>query len=161
MTNDSINTVSTIPAQGNEAPPGDPRADTDTADGNRAAPDGGTPDDGQCQEPEGCDPSQADVLVSLAASGEFFKTSADEAYASVRVGMHHETHLVASTAFERYLSALFYHIHGTPPDPRALRSALGVIEGHARFSGDTKDVFVRIGGRGGNVYLDLANKNWR
>ena len=74
--------------------------------------------------------------------------------------MHHETHLVTSAGFERYLSALYYRIYGTPPDPTALKSALGVIEGHARFSGDTKDVFVRVGGRVGNVYLDLANKNW-
>ena len=99
-------------------------------------------------------------LVTLIAKEDLFRSPADEAYVTVTVGQHRETHPVTSTTFKRYFAARYYDRYSAPPDPTALKSALDVIEGHALFRGDIKEVFVRVGGHNGKVYLDLGDQTW-
>ena len=42
-----------------------------------------------------------------------------------------------------------------------MQSALGVIEAKAHFDGPVRQVFVRVGGAGDRMYLDLADERWR
>jgi hypothetical protein len=42
-----------------------------------------------------------------------------------------------------------------------MQSALGVIEAKAYFDGPMRDVFVRVGGVGDRMYVDLADDAWR
>ena len=42
-----------------------------------------------------------------------------------------------------------------------MQSALQVIEGRAHFEGSERKVFVRVGGAGGKVYIDLGDDAWR
>ena len=162
MNNDYTISISTTPAEGNGALPVEYPADSaDATDGTPATPVVGAQNEGQPQEPERPEPRQAARLVNLVvASAELFKSPADEAYATVTVGHHRETHAVTSSAFKRYLATRYYDRHDSPPDPMALKSALGVIEGRALIRGEVKEVFVRVGARNDTVYLDLGNKTW-
>jgi hypothetical protein len=52
--------------------------------------------------------SQADKLVELAESVEFFHADVNEPFASVHVGAHVETFSVKSGGFKQWLSRQFY-----------------------------------------------------
>ena len=164
MNDDFNNIIPGTPADGNGDPLGHHNADSaDATDGASATPVVGAPNEGQPQEPERRDPPppQAARLVNLVVSkAELFKSPADKAYATVTVGQHRETHAVTSSTFKRYLATRYYDRHDSPPDPMALKSALGVIEGRALIRGKVKEVFVRVGARNNTVYLDLGNTTW-
>jgi hypothetical protein len=123
---------------------------------------GGTsgPTDGP--EPEGKEerPTQAQLLVRCAAGAELFHTPSGEAYASVPVGDHRETHLVKSKGFRRWLVRGYFDQHDRPPGAQALQDALGLLEARAQFDGFDREVHVRVAGTEGAVYVDLANERW-
>src|SRR5205807_9473699 len=47
------------------------------------------------------------------------------------------------------------------PSSEAMNSALNVIEANAQFDAPEREVFVRVGGANGRLYLDLADQTWR
>ena len=112
MNREYTTTISTTPAVGNEAQPRHQVADADAADAADATsassggqpPNQGPPNGDQAQQPERGDPPQAARLVALVTNAELFKSPAEEAYATVRVGQHDETHAVRSSPFERHLA---------------------------------------------------------
>jgi hypothetical protein len=107
-------------------------------------------------------PTQAQLLVRCAAGAELFHTPAGEAYASVPVGDHRETHQVKSKGFRRWLVRGYFDEHGRPPGAQALQDALGLLEARAQFDGTQREVHVRVagGGSGNTIYVDLANERW-
>ncbi len=107
-------------------------------------------------------PTQAQLLVRCAAGAEFFHTPPGEAFASVPVGDHRETHQVKSKGFRRYLVREFFNRHDRPPGAQALQDALGLLEARAQFDGTEREVYVRVAGSedGRIIYVDLANERW-
>ncbi len=107
-------------------------------------------------------PTQAQLLVRCAAGAELFHTPAGEAYASVPVGGHRETHQVKAKGFRRWLVRAFFNEQDRPPGAQALQDALGLLEARAQFDGTERQVFVRVaeGGSGDTIYVDLANERW-
>jgi hypothetical protein len=105
-------------------------------------------------------PPQAQLLVRCAASAGLFHTPAGEAYASVPVGDHRETHQVKSKGFRRWLVRGYIDQYERPPGAQALQDALGLLEARAQFDGTQREVFVRVAGREGAIYVDLANERW-
>ena len=107
-------------------------------------------------------PTQAHLLVRCAAGAEFFHTPAGDAYASVPVGDHRETHQIKSKGFRRWLVRGYFDEHDRPPGAQALQDALGLLEARAQFDGTEREVFVRVAGDGGGntIYVDLANERW-
>ena len=78
-----------------------------------------------------------------------------------RVGDHRETHLVKAKGFRRWLVRTYFERYDRPPGNQALQDALGLLETRALFDGPEREVYVRVAGHAGNIYIDLANKDWQ
>jgi hypothetical protein len=115
----------------------------------------------------------ADKLIELAvsesyhddgaseAAGGLFHTADAVAYADIEFDGRRETWPVRSRGFKHWLVRIFYEVEGTAPNSEALQTALLLCEARARFDGVEREVYVRVGGAGGRIYLDLADEHWR
>jgi hypothetical protein len=92
---------------------------------------------------------------------ELWKTSHDEAYATLRRNGHFEHWPVASTTFRKYLSYTHYQAEGKAPSATTLEDRKRALEGVALFEGETHPVFTRIATIGRTLYLDLGDPNWQ
>lgn len=119
----------------------------------REPPEGG---DDDFAEPD----TQSAFLVRYTEEGELFHTPDKDAFATVPVEDHYETHAVGSVDFKRWLQRRFYVEFGRPPRSQALQDALGTIEAKARFDGTEHEVYVRVAEHEGAIYVDLANEAW-
>lgn len=73
---------------------------------------------------------------------------------------HRETYRIKSTIFDRWLRRRYFEETGGAPSAEAMRSAIGLIEARAHFDAPERQVFVRVGGLEGRVYIDLGNDAW-
>jgi hypothetical protein len=106
-------------------------------------------------------PKQADILIELAQSAELFHILDGAGFADLNIKGHRETWPIRSKGFKRWLALRFYETQQSAPNSEALQSALNVIEARAQFSAPEREVYVRVGGFEGRVYLDLADERWR
>jgi hypothetical protein len=101
------------------------------------------------------------MLISSAASAEFFHTSAGTAFIDLLIDSHRETWPVRSKRFRTWLRRRHYEITRTAATAAAINSALDLFEARAQFDGPERAVHVRVAQHGGNIYLDLADECWR
>lgn len=106
---------------------------------------------------------QISPVFGMAESNEFFCTPGGKAYASVVVGEHVETWALKSRGFQEWLSRRFYEREGKTPTTQKLNEALRLLEGKAKFEGDTHEVHVRVAedAKTGDIYIDLCDRDWR
>jgi hypothetical protein len=93
--------------------------------------------------------------------GGLFHTSDQVAYADVECLGRRETHRVRARGFRQWLIRGYYQAEGAPPSSEALQQALSLIEAQACIDGPQRDVFTRVGGARGKIYIDLANEAWQ
>jgi hypothetical protein len=105
--------------------------------------------------------SQADLLIGLAQAFELFRTPDGSGYADVMINDHRETWPIRAKGFRRWLARRFYEQTGGAPSSEAMQSALNVIEAKAHFDAPERQVFTRVGGLDGKLYLDLGDETWR
>src|SRR5262245_54595880 len=116
---------------------------------------------------EGKKKSQAEQLLELAEQAELFRSPEDVAFATIGVSEGtEETLAVKSRAFRSWLARLYYQATSKAPSAQAMQDALGVLEARARFDGQTRPVFHRLGvgsdgGVGTFLALDLCDEKWR
>lgn len=126
-----------------EAPAGDPKKDASgAANGTQRT-------------------SQASRLVELCADVELFHARDGEAYGTVAVNDHHETWPVRSSVFRDFLRRRYFDAQHAVPGAQPLGEAVDLIAARARFSGETRDVDLRLAGHEGRIYLDLCNDDWQ
>jgi hypothetical protein len=101
------------------------------------------------------------MLISGAASAEFFHTSAGTAFIDLLISSHRETWPVRSNRFRTWLRRRHYETTRTAATAAAINSALDLFEAQAQFDGPERAVHVRVAEQGGNIYLDLADECWR
>jgi putative DNA primase/helicase len=101
--------------------------------------------------------SQAQVLVELASDVPLFLTADDEPYADIHVAGNRETVRLSNRAFKLWLRGKFYELTGGAPTPAAMQSAIETLAAKAWNERRRNNVFVRIGGQDGAIYIDLAN----
>jgi hypothetical protein len=106
-------------------------------------------------------PSQATVLVGLAADVELFATTRQDAYVTLQNGGHRETWPLRTKPFKIWLARRYYELNQAAPGSQALQDALAVLEGKALFEGPVHDVGVRVAEHDGAIYLDLADEHWQ
>ncbi len=106
-------------------------------------------------------PTQADILIDLAAGAELFHTPDGTAFADVDINGHRETWPVRTKGFKRWLAREFYEVTDGAPSSEALRSALNIVEAKAHFDAPERPVIIRVGELGGKLYLDLGDDAWR
>jgi hypothetical protein len=109
----------------------------------------------------GRDPKQADILIGLAQSAELFHSPDSTGFADLDINGHRETWPIRSKGFRRWLARRFYDATEGAPSSEALASALNVIEAKAHFDAPEREVYVRVGGLDGRIYLDLGDETWR
>ena len=71
-------------------------------------------------------PTQADVILQLAANYDLFHTPDGTAYADVNVEGHRETFRIDGKPFEKLLKHLFYRQTSEPATPDAVRKAIKI-----------------------------------
>src|SRR5438876_4011953 len=101
------------------------------------------------------------MLNDMAPCEELFHTATGVAIADITVGGHRETWPIRSKRFRGWLRRRYYQETGDAPSAAAVRSALDLLEARAQFDGPERAVHVRIAERGGHIYLDLADEEWR
>ncbi len=106
-------------------------------------------------------PTQAQILIELAADLEFFTTLNLVCYVSFPVADHVETWPVRSRTFRRWLNSRFFEVKRKPPSAQALQSSLEFFEAKAQFEGPTHPVSTRVAEHNGRIYFDLADDDWR
>jgi hypothetical protein len=105
---------------------------------------------------------QADVLIELATkSAKLFHTPDGVAYADLEINGHRETWPVRRKGFKQWLGREYYLEKKGAPNSDATQSALNVIEAKALFEGLEYEVYTRIAGLDGRIYLDLCDAGWR
>jgi hypothetical protein len=105
--------------------------------------------------------SQATKIVELVEGVDLFHAPDGRPYASVVVDDHYETWPTKCRAFRDYLARLFYQVEGSAPNGQAVRDAIMVLDGKARYEGKEQEVFVRVAENAGQLYLDLGDPDWR
>jgi hypothetical protein len=132
---------------------------TDSSDASNS-PAGSEPS-GQDEKPtKGRAPSQASQLLELAEGAAYFHDPEYRAWVTFAAGDHHETSLVKSQAFRRWLGWRLYASKGITANAQAMQDALGVLEGRATYDGPMQTVYARLASHDGAIYLDLANEQW-
>lgn len=111
--------------------------------------------------PSGRGPTQADILIDLAQSAALFHSPNGSGYADLDINGHRETWAIRAKGFRRWLARRFFEETGGAPSSEALQSALNVIEAKAHFDAPERQVYVRVGGIDGRLYLDLGDEDWR
>jgi len=106
--------------------------------------------------------SQANLLLQLArgSQADLFRDG-DIAYVRFKAGSHAETHRLRTRAVRGWLTGLYMDAFGNKaPGGQAMTDALNSLEGLA-LRGKDIPVRVRIAATPGNVYVDLADAEWR
>lgn len=104
--------------------------------------------------------SQSSRLVELCADVDLFHARDGEAYGTVAVDDHRETWPVRSSVFRDFLRRRYFDAHGAVPGAQPLGEAVDLIAARGRFSGETREVDLRLAGHAGRIYLDLCNDDW-
>ncbi len=106
--------------------------------------------------------SQADLLVRLAETAglELWQTPSGDLHASIKEDGRMEHHPIQSRHLKRWLRRRFFEAHEKAVRSEAVRDALGVLEGRA-MAGPEHEIYTRVAGRGGRVYVDLADQERR
>src|SRR5438874_2032384 len=101
------------------------------------------------------------MAIDKALSEDLFHTAPGTAFADITVDGHRETWPIRSKRLRGWLRRRYYQETGEAPSAAAVRSALDLLEARAQFDGPERAVHVRIAERGGHIYLDLADEEWR
>ena len=120
------------------------------------------PQANKIQEESEDNSSIATKLVNLTeAKCELFKDQDGETYSIIPNEEHHEIYRIESKEFGDWLKRTFYRSECKVPNDAALKSALGTLDGIAKYDCEEKEVFLRIAHIEDQIYLDLVDDQWR
>jgi hypothetical protein len=105
--------------------------------------------------------SQADLLVEMAKMAELYHNPNGVAFADIVRDGHRETYAVHSLGFKDWLTNQYLDATDKAPNPTAMSTALATIGAKARYRGEKRPVFLRVGGHDGKIYYDLCDEQWR
>jgi len=103
---------------------------------------------------------QSDNLLDFLPEMELWHSPDREAFATIKVGAHFENWPVRSKDFREWLSGRYFVATGMVPGSQAMEDTLRFIEGRAKHEGSEHEIFLRIAGQDGAVFVDLGNPLW-
>jgi hypothetical protein len=92
-------------------------------------------------------PTQGKMLLDLTGSHELWHTRDRTAYATVQTPTRPLHCPIRSEQYQLLLQREYYLKYGRPVAGQGLADATSVLEAKARFEGDTREIFVRVGHR--------------
>ena len=92
---------------------------------------------------------------------ELWKTPQGEPYVTLPRQGHLENWATGSKVFRDYLAYAHYKAEGKAPSNATLDDKRRMLEGMARFEGETHPVFSRVASIGRTLYLDLGDDAWQ
>jgi hypothetical protein len=99
-----------------------------------------------------------DALLRLADEHcDLFHAADETAYAAIRGVEITTTERIHGRGFKQWLRQTYYAETKKSVNGEAINSVIATLEARARFEGDLRKVFTRVGERDGNLYLDLCN----
>jgi hypothetical protein len=101
--------------------------------------------------------SVANVLVNLGTQDDLFHGPDGRAYATLKYGDRVETWAVGEDSYKSVLRRR-YAATGEVVEDKHLKNAVAELSAIARLDRPQHDVFVRVAGHGGKIYLDLCNQ---
>jgi hypothetical protein len=101
------------------------------------------------------------MLTQFSACGELFHTAAGTAFSDLLVDGHRETWPIRSKRFRGWLRRRHYEDTGGALNGQAICSELDLLEARAQFDAPERSVHTRIAEHAGQIYLDLADAQWR
>jgi len=102
-------------------------------------------------------PKQDDVS---AYDVELFASPAGDPFVTVEVEDHRETYKTDSKQFRHWLNYQHFKKTNKALGSQALAEAVATYTARATYSGVTAEVYTRLAGSGGRIYLDLGTKDW-
>ena len=106
--------------------------------------------------------SQATALVAMAeARCGLFTDGNNEPHVNIPVNGHDEIYRIESGFFRTWMSQSYWREHDGVANETSVKSAINTLKGLAQFGGDQRKVFLRAGEHDGNIYIDLADDQWR
>jgi hypothetical protein len=100
----------------------------------------------------------ARLLELVRGSGaELYTDQTGRPYISVGVNGHPENWPVDSRAFKDWLAMQAYRLAGDTANSNSVEEAVKVLCARAKFEGPQREVYLRVGGHGGSIYLDLCD----
>ncbi|MGI9569286.1 MAG: hypothetical protein ACR2PH_06005, partial [Desulfobulbia bacterium] len=112
---------------------------------------------------ENCDGDQnpqANIATNIAGTVNLFHTPDGTAFADLDINGHRETWPVRSKVFKGWLVRQHYRTTGEALGSEERNSALNLIEARAQFDAPEMEVFIRVAGLDGKLYLDLCDTDW-
>lgn len=124
------------------------------------AADGASPPQGDKGSDAARKPGQAEILYSLASDhAEIFTAQDGTAHAFVPVAGRRECYRLTDANFAGWLTALYRaRCGGAMPGADGRKEAIAALSWDARAT--RRDVFVRVGGYAGKVFIDLGTEEW-
>jgi hypothetical protein len=101
------------------------------------------------------------VLLAQDAGTRMWHTPDNTPFATIRVNEHRENYPIKSTAFRNWLSRLYYKSTHEAANANAIADAVAILAAIAVHDGDQIEAFTRVARDGNNIYLDLADGDWR
>src|SRR5262249_51183177 len=107
--------------------------------------------------------SQVERIVALVnqLEGELFKDSHGTAHLSFVRDGHRETRSLESPEAADFIGHYMYESTGEVARGPAIDEALRHLTSLARYTGETRDVHLRVAGVDDAIYLDLGDPDWR
>lgn len=126
-----------------------------------------SPDARDARDASSGDPSESDLLISLAHQAEgvelFHKGSAHdcEPYAWIDREKRKDTLHILTSAFRWWLQGEYFRRYRRPPKAQSVTDAINSLAAIAIFEGEEREVAVRVAELDGEVWIDLGDKTGR
>lgn len=107
--------------------------------------------------------SHATRLVEMvkATDAELFHSPDAEPFITFSVNGHNETHRLRSESFQDWLGRLSWEQSKKSVSSQVLDQAIRTLSGIAKYEGPEIETFVRIAFWEDNIWVDLADEQWR
>jgi hypothetical protein len=98
-------------------------------------------------------------LLDFQSGLEIFRDQKDKTFVSFWMDDHRETWSIDSDRFEGYMRHIYLEKYDTILDSRAAADVKSFLEAKA-FGAPTREVYTRVAGLDGEIFINLANPAW-
>lgn len=104
--------------------------------------------------------SKATAILAALPPHKLFHTPDNTPFISIELDGHTENLGLRSSEFRTLVAKIAHEVLGSVPSSSTSLEVIRTLEGRAIFDGAEREVFLRIAGHEGNVYVDLGTADW-